>query len=577
MQMHIWQNNRMALPKMNLWDIFALLLTVTLFATIAYSTKQITAPYHPSQLLTIQLSEKYLPLYALRTVFRMLIALSISLLLTFTIGTLAAKNKHAERIILPLIDVLQSVPVLGFLSITITGFMLLFPGSLLGPECAAIFAILVSQVWNMILGFYQSLKTIPEDLKEAASIFKLSSWQKFWRIDVPFAMPSLIWNMMMSMSASWFFVVASEAISVNNQKILLPGIGSYIATALADKNRIAVGLSIFIMFIVILLYDQCIFRPLIFWSEKFKHEEDETERTQQKMPWLIALLNKTRLLKILGDYFDTFTYQFVNCKWLLKKKASQEITKAKIIFSQMLIYFWYVSIGMIVALCVYFLSQFIFQTVTLKEASHVLLLGVYTSIRVIILIFLCSLVWIPAGVWIGLRPHVAEKVQPIIQFLAAFPANLLFPIVIYFVITYHLNVNIWATPLMILGTQWYILFNVIAGTTTIPKDLKYATVNFHLSGWLKWRRFILPSIFPYFITGAITAAGGAWNASIVAEVLTWGKTTLMAQGLGAFITQVTTSGNLPRVALGISIMCLYVLFFNYIIWQPLYNMAAKRT
>ena len=237
MKLQIWRNNQFTAWQPNIWDIVSLSLLFSIFVLLAWSAKQMATPYHLGEAIPISLSTKHLPAYAIRTILRIVIALFASLLFTFTIGTLAAKNKHAERIIIPAIDVLQSVPVLGFLSITIVGFIWLFPNSLLGPECASIFAIFVAQVWNMCLGFYQSLRTLPHDLREASSVFQLSSWQHFWRVDVPFAIPSLIWNTMMSLSASWFFVVASEAISVNNQTIMLPGIGSYIAVAISQGNK----------------------------------------------------------------------------------------------------------------------------------------------------------------------------------------------------------------------------------------------------------------------------------------------------------------------------------------------------
>ena len=224
----------------------------------------------------------------------------------------------------------------------------------------------------------------------------------------------------------------------------------------------------------------------------------------------------------------------------------------------------------------FLLGRFIFNSVPYSETAYVMLLGLYTSTRVIILVIIASFIWIPIGVWVGFRPRVAAVVQPIAQFLASFPANLLFPLFVILIVKYQLNVNIWTTPLMILGTQWYILFNVIAGANAIPKDLHQATKNFNVSGWLRWKRFILPGIFPYFITGAITAAGGAWNASIVADVVSWGHTTLEASGLGAYISEYTTAGDFPRVALGIATMCLFVLFLNHIVWRPLYLIATSR-
>jgi len=574
MKLRIWRNNQFTAWQPNVWDIVALLLIFSFFAVLAWGAMQMATPYSIGHQQAISLSISSLPRYALRTILRMAIALLCSLLFTFIFGYLAARNKHAERILIPLVDILQSVPILGFQSISVVGFILLFPNSMLGPECAAIFAIFTSQAWNMFLGFYQSLKTVPYDLREASAMYHLSAWQRFWRIDVPFAMPSLIWNMMMSLSAGWFFVVAAEAITVHGQEVLLPGIGSYIAVAIENMNTHAILYAVVAMLIIILLYDQILFRPLITWSEKFKAETSETVRRSK--PFLSNLLKRTRLLFIIGEYIEIFLNEIVNFRFFRQSKSVDRSTLKKSRSTTIFIYLWYTTISIIGLATIAFLLKFISQSISQHELLHVLLLGLYTSIRIIILIIICSLVWVPIGVWIGLRPHVTHIVQPIAQFLAAFPANLLFPAVVFVIVKYQLNINIWTTPLMILGTQWYILFNVIAGASALPKDLVNVTKNFEVKGWLWWRRFILPGIFPYFITGAITAAGGAWNASIVAEFVNWGHTKLIASGLGAYITQVTNAGDFPRIALGISVMCLYVLIFNRLVWQPLYNMAEKR-
>jgi NitT/TauT family transport system permease protein len=572
--LRVWRNNLLNHIRPNLWDGLAFMILVALFALIAYGATQMSSPYKLGQMLPIHLDPSFLPYYALRTVLRLFIALLLSLLFTFTVGTLAAKNKHAEKIIIPAIDILQSVPILGFLSITIVIFIALFPNSLLGPECAAIFVIFTSQVWNMALGFYQSLKTLPHELGEASRMFHLSSWQRFWRVEVPFAMPSLIWNMMMSLSASWFFVVASEAITVNHQHILLPGVGSYIATAIMHADKMAVMYAIVTMLVVILLYDQLLFRPLVLWSERFKLEASLDEKRTSSL--LVALLNKGHFLHYLGEFFAMIFAWMTSWRFGSTQKVVTLQREKHRYWSRVTLWSWYglVSLACLVALV--FLLEFIFKSLTMHDALHVMLLGLYTAIRVFVLIIICSIVWVPIGVWVGLNPRVTQVVQPIAQFLASFPANLLFPVVVIAIIRFHLNVQIWTTPLMILGTQWYILFNVIAGAASLPKELRLAAKNFNLKGWLWWRKLILPGIFPYFVTGAMTAAGGAWNASIVAEVVSWGNHTLRATGLGAYITMSTQYGDFPKIALGISIMCLYVLIVNRLLWQPLYNLAQKR-
>jgi NitT/TauT family transport system permease protein len=557
----------------NYWDVLALCLIFGIIILLGWGAKQMTLPFQMGQATTISLSPSHLPYYALRTVLRLLLALLCSLLFTFTIATWAAKSKAAERLIIPIIDVLQSVPVLGFLAIISTTLIAAFAGSALGPECVAIFAIFTAQVWNIALSFYQSLSTVPTELTEAAAMLQLSPWQRFWRVDVPFAMPGLLWNVMLSMSASWFFVVASEAFTVSNQTIMLPGIGSYISVAIAQANKAAIGYAILTMFIVILLYDQLLFRPLISWAEKFKAEQMGEEEPPSS--WVVDLFQRTRLLPYTSVLVEAFWDKFVNFRgfnWhrsYVSEAANPKLHKILVIISYSLFF-------VMVALAGMGTVRAIFTSVHWPEMLHVIWLGAVTGFKVMLLIALCSLVWIPIGVWIGLREKASEIVQPIVQFLAAFPANLLFPIIVLAIVKWHLNVNIWTAPLMVLGTQWYILFNVIAGASALPKDLKQAADNFQVRGWLWWKRFILPGIFPYYVTGAMTAAGGAWNVSIVAEVVSWGNTHLAATGLGAYITQNSNSGDFPRLALGICIMTVFVLVINRIVWRPLYNLARER-
>lgn len=567
------KNEATAWPYPNYWDGIALCLVLGIIIVLGWGAKEMTTPYHLGQPIAISLDPKHLPYYALRSVLRMLSALVFSLLFTFIFGTWAAKSKYAERIIIPIIDVLQSVPVLGFLTITSTAFIALFSGSMLGPELMAIFAIFVAQVWNMTLSFYQSVRTVPAEFIEAADMLRLSAWQRFWRIDVPFAMPGLLWNTMLSMSASWFFVVASEAFTVANQNINLPGIGSYISVAIRQANKPAITYAIIAMFIVILLYDQIIFRPLIRWAEKFKAEQTAEERTARS--WLIYLFQRTKFLSHSKVWLENFWDKFVNFRWfnhppVYKKTPAQMRVNLALVISSYTIFFLSVIVAILILL------HSIFVTVKFDEILHVFFLGFVTGFKVMVLILLCSIIWIPIGVWIGLRERVSEFVQPMVQFLAAFPANLLFPIVVIMIIKYHLNVDVWTAPLMLLGTQWYILFNVIAGAAALPKDLKQVAESFHIKGWLWWARLILPGIFPYYLTGAITAAGGAWNVSIVAEVVSWGNTKLQATGLGAYITQNSNVGDFPRLALGIAVMTIYVLVINRLIWRPLYNLVRER-
>lgn len=556
----------------NKWDVIALLIIFTVLFLFAWGGKQMSTPYRLGEPLVISLDPAFLPGYAVRTVLRMGIGLIFSLLFTFTIGTWAAKSYRAGQVIIPTIDILQAVPVLSFLSITITGFIALFPNSLLGPECAAIFAIFTAQAWNMALGFYQTLRTVPAELKEAAEMFHLSAWQRFWRVEVPFSMSSLLWNTMMSMSASWFFVVLSEAISVSNQTIRLPGIGSYIDVAIQKGDLGAVGYAILAMFFIILIYDQLLFRPLLSWSEKFRFEQEPGEVSSQS--WLITLLEKTRLLKLTGRLFIKLGDLIVNYQGFRRSPFKRLSISPQAHF--LTDWIWKISVALIVSFSIISLIILIGQAVKLSEIFYVFGLGLATTLRVFCIIIISSLIWVPIGVKIGLRASLAKTLQPIIQFVASFPANLLYPLVVIAILKYQLNAEIWITPLMILGTQWYILFNVIAGATAIPKDIYMAANNFGVRGWQWWRTVALPGIFPYYITGAITAAGGAWNASIVAEWVSWENTTLVVTGLGAYIHEFTKAGDFPRTALGTAVMCLFVLFFNHFVWKPLYQLAEER-
>ncbi|HLD16252.1 MAG TPA: ABC transporter permease subunit [Coxiellaceae bacterium] len=560
-------------PIPNAWDMVALALVLGVIVVLGWTAHSMGSSYHMDQSLPISLEASYLPYYALRSVLRMFIALGCALLFAFIVGTLAAKSRQAERLIIPLIDMMQSVPVLGFLSISVMVFMALFPGNLLGPECAAIFAIFTAQVWNITLSFYQSLKTVPEDLKEAAAIFQLSAWQRFWRLEVPFAMPGLLWNTMMSMSASWVFLVASEAISVANHTITLPGLGSYIHLATLEANGSAIAHVIVTMFIVIAIYDQLLFRPLVAWVEKFQAQESMQEIESES--WMLDLFQRTAFFLRMGQFFKIVGDRWVNFP-LFRKNRRRLAVQINSFLHQFSMVAWNIIIVAAVVLAVYLIFKFVVQFVTWDEVRYTLYVGLITAIRVLILIALSSLVWVPVGVWIGLHPKWSQAIQPIIQFLAAFPANLLFPIVAFFIVRYHLNVNIWTSPLMILGAQWYILFNVIAGATALPKNLKQAASTLNVTGWLWWKRLALPGIFPYYITGAITAAGGAWNMSIVAEVVDWGQVHLHATGLGAYIARVFNQGEFHQLALGIIVMSLYVLVINRFVWRPLYKLAEER-
>jgi NitT/TauT family transport system permease protein len=557
----------------NIWDLVALILVIGAMVLIVYGGAQTTAPLSTLDITPVSLDPANLPAYALRTTMRMLLAIVCSIVFTFVYAALAAKSRRAEMVLIPLLDILQSVPILGFLTFTVVFFMNLFPGSVFGAELACVFAIFTSQAWNMTFSMYQSMRNVPKDLEEASLSFHLSGWQRFWRLDVPFAMPGLIWNTMMSMSGGWFFVVASEAITVGNTTVTLPGIGSYVALGIQKQNLPAIGYAILAMLLVIIAYDQLLFRPVVAWADKFRFEQTASATAPES--WMLDLFRRTRALRALSFPFSAFN-KVVSNLHVVVPGPLRMASRRKGPPSRLVDALWLAMIITSTSAAAWQAYEYLSATLGLSDVISAIGYGLITLLRVIVLIALATLIWVPVGVWIGLRPKLAERIQPLAQFLAAFPANLAFPVFVVMIVRYGLNANVWLSPLMILGTQWYILFNVIAGASAFPTDLREAAGSFHLRGWRWWIKVVLPGIFPYYITGAITASGGSWNASIVAEVASWGDTHLTASGLGAYIATATEAGDFPRVVLGIAIMCILVTLFNRLVWRPLYAFGERR-
>jgi len=552
------------------WDLIALVMVIGLVAFLGDASRGLLGPVAKLQTSTLSLDPHHLPEYAARTTLRMFAALIVSLLFTFTYATWAAKSPRAGRILVPLLDILQSVPILGFISITVVFFMSLAPGKVLGAEFAAIFAIFTSQAWNMAFSFYQSLRTVPAELNEAADSFHLSPWMKFWQLEVPFALPALIWNTMMSLSGGWFFVVASESISVGHTNITLPGIGSYIATAIEQRNLHAIGWAILTMFIVILAYDQLIFRPLVAWVDGLRFEQDPSGH--QPRSWALTVMRRSRLVSAVTAAFYALV-RWTSFTAGAGRRRGGAAAGPSAGYQDMIGFALLVAA---VALALWHIIRVLLAHTAVAEILQVSGLAALTMLRVFVLIALASVVWVPVGVWVGLRPRIMEIVQPVAQFLAAFPANLLFPLAVYAIVNWQLNPEIWLSPLMILGTQWYILFNVIAGAGAIPGELRYAAQNFNVRGWLWWRKVALPAVFPFYVTGAITASGGSWNAAIVAELATWGQRQVQAHGIGAYIARATAAGDFHRVVLGIATMSVFIVLINRFFWRPLYYFAERR-
>jgi NitT/TauT family transport system permease protein len=564
--------SRRVLP--NHWDLLALAVIMAGLAAIARAYHGISAPLPPPSVPAVSLDYWDLPYYALRTALRMFAALAASFVFTFTYATLAAKSRRAGMVLVPLLDILQSVPILGFLSFTVTFFLGLFPGNVLGAECAAIFAVFTSQAWNMAFSLYQSLRTVPRDLDEVARGFRLTGWQKFWQLEAPFAVPGLIWNTMMSMSGGWFFVVAAEAITVGDTTITLPGVGSYIAAANNAGRWDAILAAVVTMGVVILLYDQLLFRPIIAWAAKFRVELSVGQQVEQS--WVLDLLRRTHWIRLGARPVFAALRSVSFWRLGLPRLGSGGAKEPSPAVSRIADAAWIVVLLAAALWALWSVVAYVGAELSWPDVGEATILTVYTLIRVVVLMALASVIWVPLSVWIGLRPRWAEAVQPAAQFLAAFPVNLLFGAAVSLVVTFHLNPNIWLSLLIVFGTQWYIVFNTIGGAAAFPNDLREAATNFRVRGWDWWRKVILPGIAPYYLTGAITASGGSWNASIVAEYVQWKDQTVRAHGIGDYIAEATHKGDFPKIVLGVAMMSIFVTLFNRLFWRQLYAYAERR-
>jgi NitT/TauT family transport system permease protein len=524
----------------------------------------------PEVIPSVGLDPRNLPDYAARSTLRMFIALAFSTLFTFVYGYAAARSKKAERVLVPLLDILQSVPVLGFLSVTVTAFIALFRGSLLGLEAASIFAIFTGQAWNMTFSFYHALRSVPPELEEMATLYRLSRWERFTRLELPVSMIGLVWNGMMSFGGGWFFLAASEAISVLNRQFTLPGIGSYVAAAIQAKDLSALAWAIGTMIVLILAIDQFFWKPLVTVADRYKLELSAGE---ERRFWLVNLWRSASLPRLLGRLINPVTRKVDRS---LSRATAVPLktprTKASRVGDLV-----YNAILAIVTLClVVAMVRFVLSAVGIQEVGHATLLGLATATRVIVLLIFSTLIWTPIGVAIGFSPKLSRISQPIVQVLASFPANFLFPFATLVFIKLGISLNWGSMLLMALGAQWYLLFNVIGGAQSIPNDLREMAASIGLQRSRAWRALIGPGIFGAWVTGAITASGGAWNASIVSELVSWGDTTLRAQGLGAYISEATTKGDWPRIVLGVGLMSVFVVGFNRVVWRRLYDLAETK-
>ncbi len=561
----------LSLPIFGIGDVVIALL---LIALLYIGTRlAINAPRSVSG-PDISLAPTALPWYAFLSTGRMAIAYLFSLLFTLIYGYLAARKRTARLFMLPLLDVLQSVPILSFLPVVLLSFTAILPQRF-AIELAAIVLIVTSQAWNMTYSFYQSMTTIPTELREAGSIFRFNPWLRFKTMELPFAAIGLIWNSMMSWAGGWFFLMASEIFTVGDKDFRLPGLGSYLQTAANQNNVPAIFLGIGTLILVIVLLDQLVWRPILVWADKFKVEMATGEAAPES--WFYDLLSRSWLA-------DTFTRRVWHPLMERIDQTMQRLFKSSAPEPTEIVVAGRPSIAAIiigllfVAGIAYLGLRAVGLLITVPPSDYSrIAAGVLATLLRVAIALVIAVVWtIPVGVLIGSNQRVANILQPIVQVVASIPATALFPVIVLLLIDLTGSLNVPAIILMLLGTQWYVLFNVIAGTSAIPQDLKYTTSLLQVKGWARWRTLILPALFPYLITGMITAGGGAWNASIVAEYITFGGNTYSTTGIGALIAEATARGNFALLLASTLALILTVVTINRTLWRRLYRIAEER-
>jgi NitT/TauT family transport system permease protein len=561
------QNNRFQALLMN---IIAIVFVGSGIIFFGWGGDNSDIPIEEFNSQTIDLRFVDLIYYGFRTLFRLIIGIIFSIIFSICYAALAAKSKKAEQILIPLLDVLQSVPILGYMSFTVAGFVALAPNTALGFEMAAIFAIFTSQVWNIIFSVYYSLKKVPQELLEVAKIYNFNAWRRFWCVEMPCAIPDMIWNSIVSMSGAWFFVVAAESITYGGKNIKLPGIGSYISVALEQQNVAALIIAVIVMVAIIFIVDQGIFRILLIWSNKFCVDSNNNDAHY----WLYSSLSTSSFMQSILQVARKINKFIINIK--LPQYKSPSLFKGfsflsihpKNIYIDIL---WYGILFFFGAWSGIYIVRFLSSYINFNELTYVFSLTFITLARLMILLVIASIVWLPIGIYIGLKPNLRTVIQPAVQFFASFPANLFFPLAVIYISSYGLDADIWLSPLMIIGSQWYILFNVISGASQIPIEFMQVSAVFQIKNWLRYKKIIIPAILPHYLTGLITAAGGGWNASILAEAVSWGKINIYAHGIGGYIAQMTQTNNFPKIALGIMAMSTVVVILNKLVWSRLYN------
>jgi NitT/TauT family transport system permease protein len=514
----------------------------------------------------IDLSPWALPKYTLLSLSRGLIAYALSLGFTLVYGFWAAKSALAERVLIPLLDVLQSIPVLGFMPGIVLAMVAAFPRSNAGLELAAVVMIFTGQAWNMTFSFYYSVRSVPIDQREVATAYHFTWWERLRWVELPFSTIGLVWNSMMSMAGGWFFLMVSEAFVLGDKDFRLAGLGSYMSVAVAQGNRAAMVWAVLAMTIMIVLLDQLLWRPVVVWAQKFRVEEGADEGPARS--WVLELLRRSRVVQAAGRLGRRLRRDKARPRAVPSSARSTPWSGAlsTVLFGLLVLGMGYGGYRLVLTL----------RGVAFTDWLRLGSAGLATLARVVASTAIGTAWALPAGLAIGLSPRLSRMLQPVVQVVASFPAPMLFPVVIGVLAMAGVSLGWGSIVLMLLGTQWYILFNVIAGASAIPSDLREAARMYRLGAMARFWRLYLPAVFPYLVTGWVTAAGGAWNASIVSEFVTMKGHTLTTWGLGAQISEAASAADFPRLAASVLAMSLLVVVFNRLVWRPLHHLAETR-
>jgi NitT/TauT family transport system permease protein len=553
-----------------LTDFFVFAAGLSLFYGVVVLARTWFGPFNPH--VEISRDPLMLPVYAAYSLLRIAVAYTLSLAFTLVYGYIAAYNARAERIMIPLLDILQSIPVLSFLPGVMLAMVALFPRHQLGVELGAILLIFTGQVWNMAFSFYSSLKSIPREMREAAKIYRFNWYQRFTQLEVPYAAIGLVWNSMMSVAGGWFFLMACEMFVLGSKDFRLPGLGSYLQTAASAGDTPSILWGIATMIAVIVVLDQVVWRPVIAWAEKFKMEQVESSEAPQS--WFLDFVERSHALTRLRKRVVNPVREYLKIRFGRRNAASLQESEPqswKVWLGRFI-----ASLAVVVILYAVIRAGAMLSGITREEYREILVGAGATFLRVIVALIIGSLWTIPVGVAIGFSPRLAKIAQPLAQIAASVPATALFPIVLLLLIRIGGGLGLGSIVLLLLGTQWYILFNVIAGAMAIPTDLKEASSLFRFSSAQRWRTLIMPGIFPYLVTGLVTASGGAWNASIVAEYFRFKDHTYTTVGLGSTISRATDAGNFALLLGSTVVMAMVVVTINRLVWRRMYRLAAER-